>query len=108
MQSISKENGGFKYLLIAIDVFSRYAYGVPKKSKSVENLVKGLKELFKQAKARPLFLEFDRGKEFLSQPVRDLFRKHEIKFFTADTNTEHKTSIAERLIRTLKNRLYKY
>ena len=34
MQSLSKSNGGIKYLLCAIDIFSKYAWVVPLKDKS--------------------------------------------------------------------------
>ena len=33
MQSLSKYNKGFKYLLCAIDLFSKYAWVVPTKDK---------------------------------------------------------------------------
>lgn len=108
MEALSRENNSFKFLLIAVDVFSRYAYVVPIKSKSAESMVKGFKELFKQAGTAPQNLQSDRGKEYLSKSVQDLFRKNGVNFFTSDSNSEHKSSIAERFIRTLKNKLYKY
>ena len=40
MDSLSKENNGYKYILTVIDVLSTYAWAEPIKTKSGENLVK--------------------------------------------------------------------
>ena len=40
LSSISKQNDGNNFLLTAIDVFSRYAWVVPIKRKTGENVVK--------------------------------------------------------------------
>ena len=42
MQSLSKDNDGVEYLLVAIDVFSRYAWFEPLKNKTAKDLDKGL------------------------------------------------------------------
>ena len=42
MQSLSKDNDGIKYLLVAIDVFSRYAWVEPLKNKTAKEVERGL------------------------------------------------------------------
>lgn len=43
----AKENKNYKYLLTIIDVFSKFAWAVPIKSKSAENVVTALNNVFK-------------------------------------------------------------
>ena len=44
MQSLSKYNKGIKYLLCAIDLFSKYAWVVPIKDKKGISIVNGFKK----------------------------------------------------------------
>ena len=52
MQSLSKYNKGIKYLLCAIDLFSKYAWVIPIKDKKGTSIVNALKIITgkKQAK----------------------------------------------------------
>ena len=42
LQSLSKDNDGFKDLLVAIDVLSRYAWVEPLKNKTAKEVERGL------------------------------------------------------------------
>ena len=44
MQSLSRYNKGFKYLLCAIDLFSKYAWVIPIKNKKGTSIVNALKK----------------------------------------------------------------
>ena len=44
MQSLSKYNKGIKYLLCAIDLFSKYAWAVPIKDKKGTSMLMHLKK----------------------------------------------------------------
>ena len=50
MQSLSRYNKGFKYLLCAIDLFSKYAWIIPIKDKKGTSIVMHLKNNFKRTK----------------------------------------------------------
>jgi hypothetical protein len=54
MQSLSKDNDGIKYLLVAIDVFSRYAWVEPLKNKTAKEVEGGLMIILNQAKPRKI------------------------------------------------------
>ena len=45
MQSLSKLNKGFKYLLCAIDLFSKYAWVIPIKDKKGTSIVNAFKKI---------------------------------------------------------------
>ena len=101
MQALSKENEGYKFLLLVIDTFSKYGWIVPLKDKKGETIVKALKEIFKESGRRPDKLWTDKGREFFNKDVRDLV-------YLYATENEEKSSIAERWIRTMKEKMFKY
>ena len=45
MQSLSKYNKGIKYLLCAIDLFSKYAWVIPTKDKKGTSIVNAFKKI---------------------------------------------------------------
>ena len=105
-QAISKENRGFRYVLIVIDVLSRYAFAVPLKDKTAKSVIAAFKKIFNKSGRRPQKLFTDMGKEYTSNQFKDFLRKSKIIQYS--TGSEIKASLAERFIRTLKSKLYKY
>ena len=53
MQSLSKYNKGVKYLLCAIDLFSKYAWVIPLKDKKGTSIVNALKKIISEGR-KPL------------------------------------------------------
>ena len=77
MQKLSRWNKGNKYLLTVIDVLSKYAWAVPIKSKSSQDMRLGLEGIRRQASPRqPLRVQTDQGKEFYNRRVQAWFKKH--------------------------------
>ena len=105
MQKYESANNGVKYILIAIDVFSRYAYAEPLFNKSADQVFSGLEKIFK--KKCPKRAQSDCGGWFFNKKVGQLFKKNKITHF-ASYNYDIKCSIAERFIKTLKSRILKY
>ena len=52
-QSLSKKNKGIKYLLCAIDLFSKYAFVVPLKDKKGISIVNAFNKIIKQSNGKP-------------------------------------------------------
>ena len=48
MQSLSKKNKGIKYLLCAIDLYSKYAFVIPLKDKKGISIVNAFDKIIKQ------------------------------------------------------------
>jgi hypothetical protein len=105
MDSISKYNNGFKYILTVIDVLSKYAWAEPIKTKTGENLVKVFEKILKKGR-KPETFHTDKGTEFMNRKFQAFLKKHNIRFFT--TQNETKASIVERFNRTLKTKMWKY
>ena len=70
MTALSKENEGYKFLLLVIDTFSKYGYLIPLKDKKGGTVAKALKNIFKERKPEKLWT--DKGREFYNKDVKDL------------------------------------
>ena len=105
MDSLSKENNGYKYILTVIDVLSKYAWVEPLKTKSGENLVKAFEKILKKGR-KPEKLHSDKGTEFTNKLFQSFLKHKKITFFT--TYNETKASVVERFNRTLKGKMWKY
>ena len=99
MQAFSKFNLGIKYLLAVIDVFSKYGYLVLLKDKTGKSVASALKTIFKERKPEKMWV--DKGKEFYNKDVKELIELY-------STEDEEKSSVVERWIRTMKERMWKY
>ena len=99
MKAFTKFNHGIKYLLAVIDVFSKYGYLVPSKDKTGKSVASALKTIFKERKPEKMWV--DKGKEFYNKDVKELIELY-------STENEEKSSVVERWIRTMKERMWKY
>ena len=105
MQSLRKFNDGYRYLLVCIDVFSKYAWMIPLKNKSGPSLVEAFKVILSSGR-KPEKIMTDQGTEFLNRHFRALMKEEDIELY--NTYNETKASIVERLIRTLKTKMWRY
>ena len=105
MQMFSKWNKGIKYLLMVIDVFSKYGWIKPLKDKKTESVSKAFNEIFEKSKRKPQMLWTDKGSEFVSKHFKEFLNKTGIKMY--HTENEEKSSVVERWNRTMKNRMWK-
>ena len=104
MQQFSKWNKGYRYLLMIIDVFSKYGWIVPLKDKKGESVTKAFNEIFKEGR-KPQYLWVDKGKEFYNKHLKDLLDKYKIQIYS--TENEEKSSVVERWNRTIKTKMWK-
>ena len=102
----AEHNGGIKYWLVVIDVFSRHLWLITTKSKSQKDMIAAFETLLESTTRRPQVIRTDNGKEFVNGGVRRLFSAAVVKHFTS--RNEPKANYAERVIRTLKGMVYRY
>jgi len=106
-QSLSRTNKGHRFMLVAVDVLSRRVFAAAIKSKKFIDVRDGFEQVFKQMPYLPQQIFSDRGMEFESGEVRQYFKEKGILKLKA--NASHiKASFAERMIRTIKDKLYRY
>jgi len=105
-QKISQHNDGYNYLLVCVDVYSRMIFARPLKQKTGPEMVKALTSIFKENDFFPTIFITDRGKEFYNRHLSEFFKGLHVQH--ASPSSEIKAGMAERAIRTLKERVYRY
>ena len=100
MSTWKKENNDYTYILVAVDIFSRYAFARALKSKSGKEVAVALEEIFNSSGRRPQKLWVDQGGEFKNKEVDKLRKKYDIVMY--HTYGRGKSAIVERFNRTLK------
>jgi len=103
MQSQSRKNNGFKYILIVIDTYTKYIWIEALKNKTVKECTKGILKILK--KNQPNLLQTDNGKEFYNNEFQSVMNKYNIRHYS--TYSSIKAGMVERVIRTIKNKIYK-
>ena len=105
LSQLGKYNNGFKYLVVFIDLFSRFLWVRAMKTKSAADTVEAIESIFKEGRV-PETCRTDAGTEYKNAKVKALFEKYKIFHMTA--YGQHKANYAERVNRTLEDRMYKY
>ena len=106
MKSLSKYNKGIKYLLRTIDLFSKYAWVAPIKDQKGTSIANVFKKILSDLNRKPNKIWFDQGSEFYNNPFKDVLKINSIEMYS--TYNERKSVVAERFIRTLKNKIFKH
>src|SRR5277367_4363923 len=106
MQSFSKHNDDYKYILTVIDCLSKYLWALPLYTKSPKDVKQAFDIIFNTSGRIPKKLQTDAGTEFYGKEMQTFLKKHDIHHFSSFSET--KASIVERVNRTLKERMWKY
>ena len=106
MQSLSRKNKGIKYLLCTINLYSKCAFVIPLKDKKGISIVNAFDKIIKQSKRKPNKIWVDQGSEFYNNNFKKWLSDNNVIMYS--TYNEGKPVVAEKFIRTLKNKLYKH
>ena len=106
MQLISKFNKGFRFLLCVIDIYSKYAWVVPLKDKKGVSIVNAFQSILNKSNRKPNEIWVDKGSGFYNRSMKLWLEKNDIEMYS--THNEGKSVVAERFIRTIKNKIYKH
>ena len=103
MQSIASRNGGFRYLLVAVDTLSRYLKVEAMRNKDAVTTKQAFLRMI--TKVVPERVWTDDGTEFMGE-FATFCKKEQIVLY--QTHNEKKSAFAERNIRSLKALIYRY
>ena len=106
MSLISKFNKGIKYLLCVIHLFSRFAWVIGIKDKKEPSIVNGFKKILNSSERKPNKIWLDHGSEFYNKVFKKFVKENNVEMYS--THNEGKSVVAERFIKTLKNKIYKH
>ena len=100
----SSDNSGIKFLFVGIDVLSKYAYVIPLKNKTADEVVRAADSIFSKRKYEAVFS--DLGKEFTNSKFVHLLQSYGIRQIFASVSG--KSSVAERFIKSLRLKIARY
>ena len=86
-------------------MFSKYTWVIPIKDKKGASIVNALKKIISEGR-KPNKIWVDPGSEFYNKFFTDFLKMNNVEMYS--TFNEGKSVIAERFIRTLKNKNYKH
>ena len=105
MQSLSKYNKRIKYFLCAINLFSKYTWVVPLEDKSGISIVNTFRKIIWK-KRKPNKIWVDQCGELYNNLLKRFLKIENIEMYP--TYNEGKSVVAERFLRTLKNKFFKH
>lgn len=106
-KKLKNYNDGYKYVLVCIDVLSKFVFVEALYDKSADSVAVAFEKIFKRAGDRvPLVVQTDKGKEFVAKKTQQIFQKYGVSF--RKTKNDVKASCVERFLRTMKGRIWRY
>ena len=103
MVKYSRMNKGYKYIFTNIDIFSKYAWSFPIKSKKISDIKPCFEKIFKERK--PLYIWSDQESSFFSKEMLKFFEDNNVKIYHTYSNL--KAVVIERFNRSLRELMMK-
>ena len=104
---LQSDNNNVRYLLFVIDLYSRFLTVYPMKTMRASEICTYLSHFLSNNIYTYNKITSDEGSEFTSDCIKLLYKKFNILQYHVSSR-EIKSSIAERVIRTIKSKIYKY
>ena len=102
MQLTSKFDVGFIFLLCVIDIYSKYAWVIPLKDRKGITITNAFQKILDKSNCKPNKMWVNKGREFYNTSMKSFLQNNDVEMYSA--HNEGKSIIAERFIRTLKNK----
>ena len=103
MVKYSRVNRGYKYIFTNIDIFSKYSWSFPLKTKTIKDIKPCFEKIFKERK--PSYIWSDQESAFFSKEMSKFFEDHNIKIYYTLSNL--KAVVIERFNRSLRELMMK-
>ena len=103
MIKYSRMNKGYKYIFTNIDIFSKYAWSFPIKSKKILDIKPCFEKIFKERK--PKYIWSDQESSFFSKEMLKFFENNNVKIYHTYSNL--KAVVIERFNRSLRELMMK-
>ena len=103
MQLISKFNKESRFLLYAIDIYSKYDWAIRLKDKKSITITNALQKILKESSRKPNKIWIEKGNEFYNRSMKSWLEENSIEMHS--THNKGKSVAAKRFIRTLRNKI---
>ena len=96
-----ENNRRYRYVLVIIHNFSKFAWTVPLKNKNAETIRDSSENILISSKRKPNVIESDTGRDFYNNVFQDFLNKNNIKL--CSRNSSYDAVFAERFNRTIRD-----
>ena len=103
---IIKLNKGLRFLSCAIDIYNKYAWVIPLEDKNDTAITIAVQNISNESNRKLNKIWVDKSREFYNRSMKPWLEKNDIEMHSA--HNEGISVVAERFIRTLKNKINKY
>ena len=93
-------------IIFIIDICRKFAWVTPLKSKKGITIDNAFQNILDESNNKPNKKWAVKGSEFYNRSIKSFLQNNDIEMYS--THNEEKSAIAERLIRNLKNKIFKY
>jgi len=107
MQCYKSKNDGVRYLLVVIDVLSKFLWIRTLRDKTATSVKEALKNIIDSSGQCCETIYSDKGLEFNNKIIREYLKSKDIKLINSE-NSDIKACVAERVIRTIKEKIWKH
>lgn len=107
MKHFKNVNDNYSFILTVIDVFSKFAFARPLRTKSAKDVTIAFMDILNSSGRKPQIVQSDHGKEFKNISFSNMLASNNIKQYFS-YNPTLKCAVVERFNRTLKQLMYKY
>ena len=106
VQLLNKFNKRIRFLLSVIDIYSKCVWVIPLKDKKGIIITNAFQKILDEWGRKPNKIWVGKGSKFYNIPMESRVEKK--WYINVLTHNEEKFVVAERFIKTLKNKIYKY
>lgn len=110
--NLAKFNSAYKYILVVIDVFTKYAFAEPIKNKTAKTVTAAFKKIYEEnfdERTKHIeFLRSDQGRELISNEFNNYLQSKEITHFLVNSTNLSKAVFIERFIRSIRELITRY
>lgn len=105
MELYKKDNDGYAYFLLAVDILSKFVWTEPLRARTGKETARAFQRIFEKGR-QPNNIRSDKGTEFANKDVKRFLKGEGVRYFV--TQNIVKASYAERAIKTVKSRIARY
>ena len=106
MQIISKLNKRFRFLLCDIDIFNKYVWVAPLKDKKGVCIANAFQKILNDSARKPNEIRVEKRNKLYNSSFKKWLKDNDVEIYSI--HNKGKSVVAERFIRTLKTKIYKY
>jgi transposase InsO family protein len=106
VQELAPFNDNVRYILTAIDTFTRFAFARLLKDKKGLTVLQAFQSILHEAGQKPNMIVIDRGTEFYNKPFLNFCKQNNIEVFSPDSAIH--AAYIERFNRSFQSLIYKF